>query len=105
MIPIYKSPKMGSLAVSKLIFKSKELFYLRDGGNEMFEKKFAVTKTVGNNEKILKYFGEDEKAAALAYGAEVAKENTDGVISCILTRFDENGNKKDGECEVFEVWN
>lgn len=79
----------------------KELLF---GGKNMFEKKFAVTKTVGNDEKILKYFGEDEKEAALAYGAEVAKGNTDGVISCILARFDENGNKKNNECEVFEVW-
>lgn len=77
---------------------------LLSGGKDMFEKKFAVAKTVGNDEKILKYFGEDEKAAALAYGAEVAKDNTDGVISCILARFDESGNKKNGECEVFEVW-
>ncbi len=70
----------------------------------MFEKKIAVTKSIGNDEKILKYFGEDEKSAALAYGAEVAKTNTDGVITCIMARFDENGNMKDGECEVFEVW-
>lgn len=71
----------------------------------MFEKKFAITKTVGNDEKILKYFGEDEKAAAMAYGAEVAKENTEGVIACIMARFDEDGNMKGSECEVFEVWN
>ncbi len=81
-----------------------DIIKLLSGGRDMFEKKFAVTKTVGNDEKILKYFGEDNKAAALAYGAEVAKKNTDGVISCILARFDENGNKKNGECEVFEVW-
>lgn len=70
----------------------------------MFEKRFAITKTVGNDEKILKFFGEDEKAAALAYGAEVAKKNTDGVITCILARFDKDDNKKNNECEVFEVW-
>lgn len=74
------------------------------GGKDMFEKKFAVTKTVGNDEKILKYFGEDEKAEALAYGANIAKENSEGVISCILARFDRDGNKKNNECEVFEVW-
>lgn len=77
---------------------------LLSGGNDMFEKKFAVTKTIGNDEKILKYFGEDEKVAALSYGAEIAKGNVDGVITCILARFDKNGNKKNGECEVFEVW-
>lgn len=74
------------------------------GGKNMFEKKFAVTKTIGNDEKILKYFGEDEKASALKYGEEVAKENTEGVISCVLARFDESGHMKNGECEVFEVW-
>ncbi len=74
------------------------------GGKDMFEKKFAVTKTVGNDEKILKYFREDEKSEALEYGANIAKENSDGVISCILAQFDEDGNKKNNECEVFEVW-
>lgn len=73
-------------------------------GENMFEKKFAITKTVGNDEKILKFFDEDERAAALAYGADVAKKNTEGVVTCILSRFDENGNMKDNECEVFEVW-
>ncbi len=77
---------------------------LLSGGKDMFEKKFAITKTVGNDEKILKYFSEDEKVTALAYGAEVAKENTEGVVACILARFDESDNMKDGECEVFEVW-
>lgn len=70
----------------------------------MFEKKFAVTKTIGNDEEILKYFGEDEKAEALAYGEEIAKNNTEGVIACILAQFDKDGNKKNNECEVFEVW-
>ena len=74
------------------------------GGKYMFEKKFAILKIVGNDEKILKYFGEDDKATALAYGEEAAKKKTEGVISCVLAEFDENGNKKNGECEVFEVW-
>ena len=70
----------------------------------MFERKFAVTRTVKNNEVILKFFGEDQKQEALAYGAEVAKTNEEGVIACIEARFDENGNMKNRECRVFEVW-
>lgn len=81
-----------------------DITILLSGGKNMFEKKFAVTKTVGNNEEILKYFGEDEKSEALAYGANIAKDNSEGVISCILARFDKDGNKKNNECEVFEVW-
>ena len=70
----------------------------------MYQKKFAVTKVVGNDETILKFFKENEKEAAKAYGAEVAKNNSQGVISCILAWFDENNHIRNGECEVFEVW-
>lgn len=77
---------------------------LLSGGKNMFEKKFAIVKTIGNDETVLKYFDEDEKDAAIAYGVEVAKGNTDGVIVCFLARFDEDGNIKDNEREVFEVW-
>ena len=80
------------------------VFNFTFGGKDMFEKKFAITRTVGNDETILKYFDEDEKAEALAYGADVAKENSEGVIACILARFDEDGNKENNECAVFEVW-
>ena len=74
------------------------------GGSYMFERKFAVTRTVKNNEVVLKFFGEDQKQEALAYGAEVAKTNKEGVIACIEAQFDENGNMKNRECRVFEVW-
>ena len=77
---------------------------LLKGEKNMFEKKFAVTKTVGNNEVILKYFDENAKEEAKAYAAEVAKTNTEGVITCVLARFDADGHMKDGECEVFEVY-
>lgn len=70
----------------------------------MFETKFAVTKTIGNKETFLKFFGEDEKEAAKKYGAEIAKTNTEGVITCLKAQFDEDNHMKDGKCEVFEVW-
>ena len=74
------------------------------GEKSMFEKKFAVTRTVGNNEKILKFFNEDEKEEALLYGAAVAKDNTEGVITCMLAQFDKKNRMKNEECEVYEVW-
>lgn len=77
---------------------------LLKGEKNMFTRKFAVTKCVDNNEEILKYFGEDEKDHALAYGAEVAKTNTEGVITCIRAIFDEDGNMKGKEARVFQVW-
>ncbi len=70
----------------------------------MLESKIAITKTVGNNEIILKFFSQDEKEAAKAYGAAVAKDNVDGVISCVLAEFDESGKMEDNQCQVLEVW-
>ena len=70
----------------------------------MFEKKFAIIKTVGNDEKALKYFNKDEKEKALAYGAEVAEKNDTGVISCVLGYFDGKGRMVKNECRVYEVW-
>lgn len=73
--------------------------------NTMYERKFAIIRVVGNNETVLKYFEENEKEEAKAYGAEIAKTNTEGVIVCELARFDNDGNKKNNESRVFEVWN
>ena len=71
----------------------------------MYEKKFAVTRCIGNTDQIIKCFGESEKEAAIAFGKEVAETNTEGVITCVRALIDENGHFKDGQCEVFEVWN
>ena len=81
-----------NIEVSKLI-----------GGNYIMEKKYAITRTVGNNEEVLKVFGSD-KQAALAYGAEVAKDNSEGVIACVYALFNEEGKMFGGNCRVFEVW-
>ena len=70
----------------------------------MFEKKFAIIKTVGNDEKTLKYFNEDEKEKAIAYGAEIAKENKEGTISCALGYFDTRGRMAANIRRVYEVW-
>ncbi|MGN0441628.1 MAG: hypothetical protein ACI4FO_02890 [Acutalibacteraceae bacterium] len=70
----------------------------------MSERKFAVTRVIGNDEVVLKLFGEDEKSAAIAYGAEIAKHNTSGVIACVQGVFDIERRKMSASSRVFEVW-
>lgn len=70
----------------------------------MYKEKFAIKWICGNDETVLRYFDESEKAAALSAGKEIAKSNAKGVIACVLAFFDKEGNMKNGECEVFEVW-
>lgn len=70
----------------------------------MFEKKFAITRVVGDEREVLKLFGENEKDKAIAYGAEVAATNDKGIISCILAIFDEDNRIKDGGFRLFEAW-
>ena len=52
----------------------------------MEETKFVVLRVVGNDETVLKIFGNDEKEAAIAYGESVARENTVGTIACIRAK-------------------
>ena len=66
--------------------------------------KFAVTHIVGNEETNIKTFPEEEKQNAIEYGRETAKGNTSGVIACIKALFDENDNRADNKCWIFEVW-
>ena len=73
-------------------------------GKFAYTKKFAVTRCVGNDDTVLKFFDENDKQGAIAYGSEVAKTNTQGVITCVLGLYDEDGRLKDNECRVFEVW-
>ena len=70
----------------------------------MEEKKFVVLRVVGNDETVLKIFGNDEKEAAIAYGESVARENTVGTIACIRAWFDASGQKRDDIMEIFEAW-
>lgn len=70
----------------------------------MMQRQFAVTRVNGNEESVLKLFGENEKAAAIAYGSKIAKENTSGIIACVQALFDAENQKMSGICRVFEVW-
>ncbi len=70
----------------------------------MEETKFVVLRVVGNDEAVLKIFGEDDKEAALAYGESAAKENTAGTIACIRAWFDAAGQRRDDIMEIFEAW-
>ncbi len=67
-------------------------------------KKFAIEKTKGNTETIVKTF--DTKEEALAYGNEFIKTmpRGDGVLCCVYTDVDESGNKTSASEEIFHVW-
>lgn len=80
-----------------------EISKLLIGGNYTMERKYAVTRCIGNNEEVLKVFG-DDKEAAIAYGAEIAKGNTEGVISCVLAIFNQENKLSNHDVKVFEVW-
>lgn len=70
----------------------------------MYKEQFAITKTIGNEETVIRYFGVTEKDSACRAGEEIAKFNTEGVIACVLAYFDQRGKMKDGTCRVFSVW-
>lgn len=70
----------------------------------MMQRQFAVTRVNGNEESVLKLFGENEKTAAIAYCSKIAKENTSGIIACVQARFDAENQKMSGNCRIFEVW-
>ena len=70
----------------------------------MFVTEFAVTHTIGNRETVLKTFPEDQKSAALAYGAEAAQGLEEGVIACVLAEYEEANQMRDHQCREFEVW-
>ena len=66
--------------------------------------KFAVTHIVGNEETIIRTFPENEKQQAIEYGKMTAESNVRGVIACIKALLDENDNRADNKCWIFEVW-
>jgi len=70
----------------------------------MFTLKFAISHVVGNDEEIIKHFDKDQKEVAKSYGYQIREKYDKGCIEVFLARFDEVGNIKDGEREVFEVW-
>ena len=67
------------------------------------EKKFAVTQFVGEKEVVLKTF--DSKDEAMAYGAEVAKNNPGEIVSCVFALFNEEGKMNNRDMIIFEIWN
>ena len=81
-----------------------EVSKLLTGGNYHMKRKYAITRTVGNNEVVLKSFDENRKDEALAYGAEISKSNTEGVISCVFALFNDDGKMNNHDVRVFEVW-
>ncbi|MCI5655013.1 MAG: hypothetical protein MR300_00965 [Ruminococcus sp.] len=81
-----------------------EISKLLTGGNYHMERKYAITRTIDNHEVVLKSFDENCKDEAIAYGAEVAKNNTQGVISCVFALFNDEGKMNNHNVRVFEVW-
>lgn len=71
----------------------------------MLKRQFAETRTEENEETLLKLFEENENEEAIAYAAEIAKENTRGVIACIYALADAENNKVATNCcRVYKVW-
>ena len=70
----------------------------------MFARKFSVMHTIGNEEKVLKTFPENQKDEAFRYGVEVGKKIDRGVIACVLAHMDENDRMIGNQYRVFEVW-
>lgn len=66
--------------------------------------KFAVTHIIGNEENVIRMFPEEEKQKAIEYVRITAERNTSGVIACIKALFDNNNNRADNKCQVYEVW-
>lgn len=108
---IHKLNKLWNATDSNMIadnveelLKTIEISKLLTGGNYHMKRKYAITRTVGNNEIVLKTFDENCKDEALAYGAEIAKSNTEGVISCVFALFNDDDKMNNYDVRVFEVW-
>lgn len=67
-----------------------------------FEKKFAATRTVKNDEEILKYFRTKEEA--ISYAESAAETNTEGVIAVIEAEFNFEGVMNNNTCRVYRVF-
>lgn len=69
---------------------------------KIYKKKFAVTHIVENDEEVIAIF--DDKLTAIEYGKKLSKTNGSGVLSCVQSYFDDEGNMQGDTCLVFEVW-
>lgn len=67
-------------------------------------KKFAIELTKGDDETILALF--DTKEEAMAVGEQYRKQYTreQGLVSCILTDFDEKGNRVGNSYRLYHSW-
>lgn len=67
-------------------------------------KKFAIEFTHGDDETILELF--DTKEQAMAAGEQYRKQYTreQGLLSCILADFDENGNRIGNSYRFYDAW-
>ena len=71
----------------------------------MYEKKYLVTKVIGNKETILKEFSADEREEAHAFGKEAAQtRQADTVITCYGAMTDEVNHIQAGRREIVEIW-
>ncbi len=68
----------------------------------MFERKFAITRTVKNDEEILQYF--TTKDEAISYAESAAETNTEGVIAVIEAEFNSEGVMYNNTCRVYRVF-
>lgn len=66
--------------------------------------RFAVTHIMGNDETVIRTFPEEEKQQAIEYGKIASESKVNGVIACIKALFDDNNNRADNKCLVYEVW-
>ena len=68
------------------------------------QKKFAITHVVKNEEEIIKTFPDGNKDEALAFGEEASKSFDVGLVVCISALFNEDNERADNTCWVYEVW-
>lgn len=67
-------------------------------------KKFAIELTKGDDEKILAIF--DTKEEAMAAGEQYRKQYSreQGLVSCILADFDNDGNRVGNAYRLYNSW-
>lgn len=68
----------------------------------MFERKFATTRVIKNDEEILQYFR--TKDEAISYAESAAETNTEGVIAVIEAEFNSEGVMYNHTCRVYKVF-
>lgn len=71
----------------------------------MSKRIYVVTETIGNNERLLKRFNEEEKEKALSFGEEYFdKHESTGIITLLKVGIDDKGNIINSTRRIYEVW-